>query len=611
MKPKEHGEDLLPMAISILELDAPGGADTLVLSKRLAMDVINMCIEVDITDPRAIWGVHHAQYAKQMLESPSPVAESLWIQLFAFFKLVPMKSEDTDVYQQFKHDILTSYILRSLSITAPTDDQADDLVATITKPKLIKNISPKIKCAAFDALASFPPPELYPLIPLPVDFLTNVLVPEADSLVQVSPQVLESLSGGPSSLLTGLLFHEIDNMRRAVFKALATDMGVNRNALEAGGGGEGDAADKELGKARRILKDLGSEGREKWVLGKSAAAVRSGLAAASLFLPVSLLADDLKAASSSFDPSTTTLPRLTAYKDLVNGLRDLSISDHPLIRAEAVTVWIAFWMSRLRALVSVPVQDQPGENNKDPMTSVEWLFKNSLQELEKRLREAKQPVPCANVIFSLVGLVSAASSLSVPDASENVSRMISLLISEYGRKFAVSSSATADQNFNTSELQKSDEVQFAVCLGLSYLARLLFPTDEVSFGVIISQLQNELMFSVSDDSQSGFAAGYGATIVLHSLVLSPSPNVPLISQLTSLVSENLLDPTNISSTAFCGLAIGLSNCLRDLKEFADIESVAELNVDGVLNAIVDRFLLSVEEEEGKRMMKWNRVLCLC
>ncbi|KAJ3026151.1 UNVERIFIED_CONTAM: hypothetical protein HDU68_006140 [Siphonaria sp. JEL0065] len=582
LKPKEHGEELLPMAISILELDTAVGTDTLVLTKRLALEVVNMCIKVNITDPRTMWTIHHAQFTNQLISSKTQAPDSLWIQICNFFHLVPQKAEDSEAYQHFKLDILISYLLPMLAISPPQQDGEPPVVAT-SLPISAKVFSGAVRSSAFEALSGFAPPELYPHFPTPSEFTSlTTLVPECKSWNQ------DEFHEGPGSLITALVYHEVENMRRAVFKALATDMGVNRDALATGSGGADDLV-AEVGKAKRVLRDLGGDVRERWGLGKGAAAVRSGLAASTLYLPVGLLPEDVKTASSLLDTSTALLTRLPVYKDLINGLRDLSISDHPLTRVEAVSVWTCFWQSRLRAMI---YSGAP----KESLQKVDWLFRIALQELEKRLADTKQPGACATVIYAITGLMCAAVTLGVSSAAEHVTRVIRVLVGDYGRDF--DGRLDGDSTAASSELRKSDEVQGAVCLGVAHLSRLLFSTDEESFGVVVARLKGELEFAVSDDTQSGFAAGYGLTLLLHSLIQSPSPIVSLIQEILALVAENIVDPSHVSSTAFLGLSLGLSNCLSDVKEYVE-DSNRDALVSHVVETVVARFMGALGDNEGE------------
>ncbi|KAJ3235775.1 hypothetical protein HDU78_005021, partial [Chytriomyces hyalinus] len=79
---------------------------------------------------------------------------------------------------------------------------------------------------------------------------------------------------GTTRFVSRLVSHEVENMRRAVVKALAADMGVGRHTLredESGLGGD-EAREVQVGKLRRVLKDLAGDLKNSWVAGKSAAA---------------------------------------------------------------------------------------------------------------------------------------------------------------------------------------------------------------------------------------------------------------------------------------------------------------------------------------------------
>ncbi|KAJ3070571.1 hypothetical protein HDU98_006376 [Podochytrium sp. JEL0797] len=539
LKTKEHGQDLLPFAISLLEL---GSDETLVLTRVLALETVNLCIEAGITDPRA----------------------------------------NTEAYQTFKLDILSFYVLHMLNLPPPDGHEKDPSPPppTSTTGGGITHFSPSVRSAAFSSLSAFPPPDLYPYLPPPTTFLT-ALVQECQTWTD-----RDEFHAGPSTALTSLVEHEVVNMRRAVVKALATEMGVGKHALdEAGVGGGG-----EVQKARGVVKSVAGEGRERWVVGKGvAAAVRAGMAAFALFVPYSLMGVE----EGKPKVGGLVLVRLGVYKDLVNGLRDLSVSDHALVRVESVRVWVVFWVGRLRAMGALGVGEEEvgGGGGETPMGRVEWLVGACLEELEKRLGEARQSGVCANVVCSLTGLISAAVTLGVPGAAEHVTRLISLLSNTYARPFGIQAAAAP------TDFQKSDEVQFAVCMSLAHLAKLLFPTDEESFEVISARLRNELMVATSADGQSGFAAGYGLTIVLRALIQSPSPIDSMIQELVSTVCSTLVKPSAVSPNALIGLAMGLANCLADVKEYLDVLGSVSNELAGLVSQSLERFRRCLEEEE--------------
>ncbi|KAI8617908.1 hypothetical protein BC830DRAFT_55078 [Chytriomyces sp. MP71] len=499
-KPKGHGQEMLPLALAMFEFQ-----DALSITTALALEVVNVCVQLDITDPRAMWNVHHAAFVTQLGKGGFEGRELLWEKIMAFFALVPAKSEDTEAYQTFKLDIMTTYVL-------PLTENA--------------SLPSRVRSAALGALSAFSPPDLYPYLPPPPEFI---------------PTLVQAPSVGATSLITSLAHHEILNMRRAVFKALAADAGVGRHALD-----ESDDAEKALQRTRRVLRDIASDLRGTWVAGKTGAAVRASLATVALHVPASLCERE----------SGTMLARLQVFKDLVNGLRDVSVTDHAIVRVEAVCLWISFWTQRLSAF------GDAAAGSAERVGQVEWLFLAALEELEKRLREAKQPVPCANVLFALTGLVSAAATLGLPSANEHTTRIIRILLQQYAR--------VSVDRASLSELQKSDEVQFGVSLSLGYLSRLLFPTDEESFGAILAQLMSELSL-LNDDAQSPFAAGYVLNIVLQT-IFSP------IAKGGGALQTN----------ALIGLSMGASACLSDVREYIESAEDDE-QVTGAIRTVLERF----------------------
>ncbi|KAJ3209945.1 hypothetical protein HDU82_009112, partial [Entophlyctis luteolus] len=263
LKAKSYGQDMLPLALAILEL----AIDTLISTKVFALEAVNLCISADITDPRA----------------------------------------DSELYLDFKTEILTKHLLPLLRITG-----AAGILGT-EEPKHTE----AIRSAAYKACASFEAPDLYGHFPEPMEFMSSV-VNESRSWT--------NYQAGPSHLVTSLVLHEVQNMRRAVFKAIATDVGVGKHALT--NSLEASDEDKELGRCAKVLKDIGIDIRSRWGSGKAPAALRSGFAAASLCIPYDLLSEEAK--GGTFEFPSASISRVPLYKDFVNGLRDLNFTDHLL-----------------------------------------------------------------------------------------------------------------------------------------------------------------------------------------------------------------------------------------------------------------------------------------
>ncbi|KAJ3097243.1 hypothetical protein HK100_005402, partial [Physocladia obscura] len=286
LKAKDCGQDMLPLALAMLELTG----ETLLATKVLALETINLCISAEITDPRAIWNVHHGGYINQLLVSDnSNVAEEIWIKICEFYALVPKMADDTEVYQTFKLEIASKYLLPMLNLN-PNPQDPDSSLEQKQQQKNQKEFkyNATIRSAAYKACAFFSPPDLYPLIATAPEVL-SVLTEEISSW-STDGNATSGDDGcgdrdGVSSFITRITSYEIENMRRAVYKAIATDVGVGKFALrdsdtDAVGAGKSsnDEGAVELLKTRKTLLQYGGDIREKWCLGKAAAAVRPGFA---------------------------------------------------------------------------------------------------------------------------------------------------------------------------------------------------------------------------------------------------------------------------------------------------------------------------------------------
>jgi hypothetical protein len=108
------------------------------------------------------------------------------------------------------------------------------------------------------------------------------------------------------------------------------------------------------------------------------------------------------------------LNRLAFHKDLVNALRDLSLSDHILLRLEAIPMWTSFWELRLQELYATAQIDTPHgalvegrEDAANRLGRVEKIFSAVVSDLlEKRLVDARVPALSVNILMSLAGMCS-------------------------------------------------------------------------------------------------------------------------------------------------------------------------------------------------------------
>jgi hypothetical protein len=366
VKAKQHGQDILPMVIALLQIPT-----LLPTSSVICLECINLCIEADITDPRAsmflyficrnplinsklVWNVLMNKYISGL--GQTPISKAKLEALFRFFELVGVKADDSEVYTTFKLDILLNYLV----------------------PSIREGNSSLVRSLAYNAMSSYPPEELYPLLGDP----------------RAVVQTLVELHQEPAlALLVQLIRHEVRHMRRAVFKGIAAAVGVSQSALKE----EVSGKDQFI----RLLTDSCVHVKSTWYGGRCPAGIRSGLSVVSLTMSKLL---KFQMGLRPFEVDSAVFGRLPISKDLVNALKDMSISDHVLLRIEAVPVWICFWDSKIKEVYHLAVD---GEDEEAKVKRVEWLVRNGVSELlEKRLKDSRLPYMSVNILLSLAGISS-------------------------------------------------------------------------------------------------------------------------------------------------------------------------------------------------------------
>jgi len=80
--------------------------------KCLLLDTLNKCIESDIINARAAWILIINEFVNSLKENTHHL---VYKYLFQYYKLVAKKTEDTEIYYEFKSLILSNYILPLLS----------------------------------------------------------------------------------------------------------------------------------------------------------------------------------------------------------------------------------------------------------------------------------------------------------------------------------------------------------------------------------------------------------------------------------------------------------------------------------------------------------------
>ncbi|KAJ3017822.1 hypothetical protein HKX48_003356 [Thoreauomyces humboldtii] len=452
-KPTDCGEDLLPHLFSLLDAsDLPGQTIA------LALESINLCLNASITDPRAAWNVCMRSFVTRIGVS---AADEVLLQTCGFYKLVAVKDDPAEVYTIFKTEVLTGHLI-----------------------PLLDHRSGTVRDAAYLALASYPPPDLFALLPPPME------------LVATSTKA----SKRSGNLLANFIRHECKHMRRAVFKGLAA----------AAGGRIVDAPGTDPSEQlRKQLNDVASDLRQTWEGGRAPAGLRSGLAA------FSLMVTPTTAEKSALEVGAGEA-KLPFSRNLASAIRDLSLSDHIIVRLEAVPTWTKFWDSAIVASYKTSITIQVGQGinvngEKEKLQTIHlvesMVVATTTDLLTSRLAESRLPSNSVNIILAVTGLLVAASALGLTVAQSQAGRCADVLMQQYANHTGHSTETLTDS-------QRSDEIQFAVGIALSHLAKVLHSNDEVRLRAIAAVLTAGVAGPQSEDQElQQFANAYGLVTV--------------------------------------------------------------------------------------------------
>ncbi|KAJ3327356.1 hypothetical protein HDU76_011949 [Blyttiomyces sp. JEL0837] len=460
--------------------------------------------------------VHSLLNCRSLLQSTvTNMSKAVASEVSRFYGLVASKADGTDVYLEFKMDIISNYIV-----------------------PMMQSPLRHIKSAGYDALSKFPATDMYPLIAEPTSFVAEVLELSTQDIANVDMEFMH--------LLTSLIKHEVQFMRRAVFKGIAAAEGVSQAAVRTD-------ADIQFEKTRSFFMDTASEIKTLWDTGRSQPGNRPGLAAFAMICCSDFVSDSKSGKANAKDGN------IPFAKQITNALRDLSFSDDYLLRLEIVPAWKAFWESQLLRASRGEESEAANENRAEYAESLLSLCVVDL--FEKRLKETRVPSIISNIFLALAGLLVAASELEL----SNVHDLASSLFDEIIRTYLCPSPQTDAMT----DIQRSDEAQFAIIVALGYISCALHPTDIKRLGVLAYRISAEVLATERlDDTMNWylFGCGLSLTIILESTLRMRNSAQNDVVRLLATTAQSALTAPNILELIRLGIALGLPASLSLLKD---------------------------------------------
>ncbi|RUS31202.1 hypothetical protein BC938DRAFT_478274 [Jimgerdemannia flammicorona] len=486
LKPHETAEELLPFLATLLQ--TVSGLH--VASLCLIVEALTACVRAQVVEPRASWNVLMRKVSDYAVNIENA---AVLCRVCEFYGLVAEKGEETETYFEFKQIILTSHI-----------------------HPLLSHPSVPVRTAALTALARFPASDIM-----------TVLV---DSPKRLIASLLNHSGPQHAGVLSRLLQHEVECMRRGLFKAAA-----EREKDKANVALEGD----EVRQGGQALADVTLSA---WDGGTVNPGLRSGYAMAVLFAFGS--AKDRKAEGEGQGLKSGRFRRY-----LQTALADVAAPDHLLVRVAAVGGWAALFEAVVRG-----VWEEDGG---------EQLVEEMVVELRKELEGATVPSVCANVVLALAGFVSTIHCIDVSTAATHATRLIRKLLDEY----ILPAPGSAPKNVVTSSLASSEEVRSAVAIALGRLTACVLMDERVVREVVealMAGVVNDRGENRNDPSNwPNFAHGYALGQLVSVLAASPSKTSGTAS-LATATTLSLVGQVGSPTTSFnsaLGALMGLASSM--------------------------------------------------
>ncbi|CAG8494615.1 9056_t:CDS:10 [Ambispora gerdemannii] len=516
-KARDYAEELIPFLSSLLQ-----SVVLLPTSMSLIIEALNASVEADVVDPRAAWTVILSYIADAVMQT-NPLNIDIISSLCQFYQIAAVKSDESEVYIDFKQDLLSSYIrpliFPSYSSSIVLPEVVDTVLFEISSNKSILK-------HALRALSYFRGPDILSIFPEYPKILLSKILLEVSNVEEWQ------------LVFNKLIHHEIDNMRRGLFKNFSG--GKSASVVTSTGN---EVNKSQIQQFKEHLLNISQKVVKDWESGTVNPGLRNGYAIASLIAYRPTLPPSEH--NSQVDIKSTRF-----YRMMINGIQDIALTDHWIVRVNAIHYWWRFFENGLHDFII------HGKNDE------ESTVQNLVNDLFERLTEAKFPVVCQSVILSLTGLCLSLKSLNILSVQTHAGNTLRHLLRNYVSETA---SAIHDQKQDWS-LISSDEVQFAVMLTIGHLATLISMDERLTRKVVetmIEQLNDKNSSSTSE--WAPFASCYGLGILLSHLVSSPTKTVAMSTLCTNTVSYiyDYLSNDNLPLNIFLGSMLGLANIDRE------------------------------------------------
>ncbi|GJJ76671.1 hypothetical protein EMPS_09030 [Entomortierella parvispora] len=415
-----------------------------------------------------------------------------------FYSIVGSRSEDTPVYLELREAILANYI----------------------KP-LLSSENPDVLATGLKALGAFHATEIMDLLDVesPLIFIRKSILDAQE------PMVVDEYS----QILDKLVRYELLHMRRGLFKDVATKKATPDTLTGT----------QEIDRLNGVLSVVSYNLLQKWQTGDVNPGLRIGYALSSLLcssvvekLPSSKVMATTDAPTE--DDSVQAIRARQSYRNVMTALTDVSLTDHIVERITALEGWTALFDN-----IWIP--------NDDAQTLI--IAETLIGDLHKKLTDGYVPAHCANALFAITGIILSLHRHSHPASTVQGSLLAKHLLQNYVHPESLT------------EVGRSDEVQFAVLVSLSFITPLAAVDEKLVrqvLGVFTARLEEDSAnpnTSSEITSWATFGTGWSLCNLLAGLVDSPTKTAEL-NEICHQTLAQLLAVLEINTASFT-LTLGL------------------------------------------------------
>ncbi|KAI8393852.1 uncharacterized protein BYT42DRAFT_552475 [Radiomyces spectabilis] len=488
LRPTECAQDILPMVVSILQTCE----DLSIASLSLLMETMCACIEAGMAETRSMWTVAIMYIAQYAMDMDNAVSSLLIQKLCDFFALVGDKDEVSEPYMDFKDAVLNHYIVH-----------------------LIRHQDTKIKECALHALSHFPAPDIATLLP--------------EKTKQFMQEILDSdKNSAYSAVLTKLMSHELDHMRRGLFKEEVSHKATEKEETQVPSG-RSSIGQSETHISNQFLM--------AWQNSRIIPGLRTGYALGTLHVAGTAM-DDAAGANTK-----EVLLKTKWYRLMVSSLADIGLTDHLLIRVSSLGSWMAFFGPCLLG------------NQTDLEVKGDLLMKDLLS----RLNSSTVPGMTSNILLAIAGLVLTLNRTVPSFAAAAAKQMVDILKTKYLKP----------SGSNATQLM-SDEVQFAARFCLGHVAVCIIANEKIATEVLSTLLENATEPAPQRNIDTAvdliqFADGYAAGHYSAALATWPTKTddiANLAENATQVLMGYLDDTEHASESKVLGIWLGWASNMK-------------------------------------------------